>query len=157
MKKRRLSFILSFILMTLLAVATLSGCNDNTGTTNNTTKSVTAGAETTETETVEDTQEIGAGAYSFVLEVTTEDGALLTWNVHTDATTVGDALLEIGFIAGDETDFGLMVTTVNGITADWDADNAFWAFFINGAFADTGVSDTEIEPGAIYAFIYTES
>jgi len=102
-------------------------------------------------------QEIGQGGTVFRFEATDNTGAHTAWDVRTDEETVGAALLAVGLIAGDETDFGLMVTEVNGVTADWDATQAFWAFYIDGEFAMTGADTTYIESGATYAFVYTES
>lgn len=39
--------------------------------------------------------------------------------------------------------------TVNGITAN-DADREYWAFYINGEYAVTGVDSTDIAEGATY-------
>jgi len=104
----------------------------------------------------ESVQEIGQGETVFRFEVTDNNGMLTAWDVHTNEETVGAALLAVGLISGDETDFGLMVTEVNGVVADWDANQAFWAFHINGEFAMSGADATYIEPGATYAFVYTE-
>ena len=101
-------------------------------------------------------QEIGQGETVFRFEATDNNDVRTAWNVHTNEETVGAALVAIGLISGDETDFGLMVTEVNGVIADWDANQAFWAFYINGEFAMTGADATYIEPGATYAFVYTE-
>ena len=46
----------------------------------------------------------------------------------------------------------LYVKTVNGITLDYDKDKMYWAFYINGEYAMTGVDSTPIEEGAVYAF-----
>jgi len=100
-------------------------------------------------------QAIGQGATVFRFEVTDPEEAVTAWDVNTDETTVGAALLAVGLISGDESEWGLMVTTVNGITADWDANQAFWAFYIDGDFAMAGVDATDIEPGVTYAFVYT--
>jgi N-acetylmuramoyl-L-alanine amidase len=67
------------------------------------------------------------------------------------------ALLELGLIAGDESDWGLMVTTVNGITADWDTEQAYWAFYINGEYAQTGVDSTDVVADAVYEMVKTVS
>ena len=45
---------------------------------------------------------------------------------------------------------GLYIKTVNGVTLDYDADGAYWAFYINGEYASTGVDATNIEAGATY-------
>ena len=49
-----------------------------------------------------------------------------------------------------------MVNTVNGVTADWDKDQTYWAFYINGEYATTGVSQTPLEEGATYGFTLTK-
>ena len=81
---------------------------------------------------------------SFTVVVTDLDGTATTFEYTSEAATVGEALLAEGLIAGDESDWGLMVTTVNGITADWATENAYWAFYIDGEYAQTGVDATEI-------------
>ena len=104
----------------------------------------------------ENVQEIGQGETVFRLEVTDNNDTLTVWDVRTNEETVGAALVAVGLISGDETDFGLMVIEVNGVVADWDANQAFWAFHIDGEFAMTGADATYIESGATYAFVYTE-
>ena len=65
---------------------------------------------------------------------------------------MGAALLELGLIAGDDSAYGLYVKTVNGVTVDYDTDKQYWAFYINGEYAMTGVDSTEITEGAEYSF-----
>ena len=74
------------------------------------------------------------------------------FDIATDKTTVGDALLELGLIAGEEGAYGLYVKQVNGITADYDVDQTYWAFYVNGEYGMTGVDATDIEAGATYSF-----
>jgi len=94
---------------------------------------------------------------SFTVVVTDLDGTETTFEYTSEAATVGEALLAEGLIAGDQSDWGLMVTTVNGITADWATENAYWAFYIDGEYAQTGVDATEITDGATYSFVKTIS
>ena len=101
--------------------------------------------------------EKGEGATSFYFTVKDVDGTVTKFIIHTNKTTVGAALLELGLIAGDESDWGLMVTTVNGITADWDTEKAYWAFYINGEYAQTGVDSTEVVADAVYEMVKTVS
>ena len=98
---------------------------------------------------------IGQGDTTFRFEMVDPDEVLHLWEVSTDEETVGAALLAVGLIAGDESEWGLMVTVVNGIEADFEADGAFWGFFIDGDFAMQGVDATYIEEGVVYALIYT--
>ena len=67
---------------------------------------------------------IGEGAKSFTTEVVDKDGGKVTFTVK----------------------------TVNGITLDYDTDGMYWAFYINGEYAQTGVDATGVENGAVYAF-----
>lgn len=94
----------------------------------------------------------GEGASSFTLEVTNVDGETKAFEVRTDETVVGKALLDIGLIAGEDGDYGLYVKTVMGITLDYDTDGKYWAFYIDGEYAMTGVDQTELVSGSTYAF-----
>lgn len=88
----------------------------------------------------------------FTFEVTGADGVTSSQVISTDCETVGDALLAYGMIEGEEGDYGLYVKTVLGETHDYDADGTYWAFYVNGEYAVSGVDTTTIEPGAVYAF-----
>ena len=99
--------------------------------------------------------EFGSGSKTVVVEVKAEE-QLVTFTIQTDKDTVGAALLEHGLIAGEESQYGLYVKAVNGITADYDVDQSYWAFYINGEYAMTGVDSTEITEGAKYRFEYTK-
>ena len=99
--------------------------------------------------------EFGKGAKTVAVEVSAGEQSV-TFTIHTDKATVGDALLEHGLIAGDQGDYGLYVKVVNGITADYDVDQSYWAFYINGEYAMAGVDSTEIAEGAVYKLEYTK-
>jgi len=92
---------------------------------------------------------------TFTLEVTDADGNVTTQTIRTTEETVGAALIKEGLIAGDESEFGLMVMYVNGIRADFVEDSAWWAFYIDDEMAMAGVDSIDIEDGVTYKFIYT--
>lgn len=98
-----------------------------------------------------DGSDLGEGNTEFTLTVTDKDGAESSFTIHTDKENVGDALTEIGIIAGEEGDYGLYVKTVNGVTADYDVDQTYWAFYINGEYASTGVDSTPVTAGDTYS------
>ena len=102
----------------------------------------------------EETMVLGEGQTEFSLLVVDQEGTEYTFQVHTDQETVGAALLEEGLIAGEEGAYGLYVTSVLGITADYEADQSYWAFYINGDYANTGVDTTTILPGDSYELRY---
>ena len=93
--------------------------------------------------------ELGSGSKTVVVEVKADDQAV-TFTIKTDKDTVGAALLEHGLIAGEEGAYGLYIKTVNGILADYDVDQTYWAFYIDGEYAMTGVDSTEIADGVTY-------
>lgn len=115
---------------------------------------VVEGLELEEGETIplHDGKNYGLGEKVFVFQVIDGEENVTTVTVCTDADTVGAALAELSIIAGDESDWGLYVKTVNGITADYDTDGKYWAFYINGEYAMTGVDATEIDEEAVYTF-----
>lgn len=90
---------------------------------------------------------------SFTLVVTDAEGAETSFAITTDKATVGEALLEEGLIEGEDSEFGLYITTVNGVTLDWDKDQKYWAFYIDGEYAQTGVDSTDVVAGTVYSLV----
>ena len=101
---------------------------------------------------IENGATIGVGAKTFTMEVTDADGKMTVFTVKSDEKTVGAALLALGVIAGDESQYGLYVKTVNGITADYDKDQTWWGFYVDGVSASAGVDSTDIVDGSTYGF-----
>ena len=95
---------------------------------------------------------VGEGATKFTFTVTDPDGNETAFLVSTDKTVVGEALQELNLIQGEEGPYGLYVKTVNGITVDYDTHGMYWAFYVNGEMAPSGVDMTEIKPDETYAF-----
>ena len=89
---------------------------------------------------------------SFTVIVADLEGKETTFEYTSDKATVGEALIAEGLIEGHETEYGLYVDSVNGIALDWDKDGKYWAFYINGEYAQTGVDTTDVEAGAVYTF-----
>jgi len=125
-KNKALSFVLCMVLIVAMALC-MTACS-----------------------TTDDPLEVAVT--SFTVEVTDADGSTETFNVTTNKATVGEALLEQGLIAGEKGPYGLYVTEVNGIVADYDENQTFWAFYINGESALNGVDGTTVEEGAVYGF-----
>ena len=95
---------------------------------------------------------LGEGQTTFAFTVTDLAGNEVAFEISTDETTVGAALSAVGLIEGEEGPYGLMVTHVNGVKLVYDKDKAYWAFYIDGAYAMSGVDQTELESGKAYAF-----
>lgn len=148
--KKLLSFILCIVLIAAMALFA-TGCNDNTPADTTPSVSDTTPSET-ESPIPSDVTVKGEGETAFYFNVTDLDGTVTKFLVKTDKTTVGEALLEAGLITGEQGDYGLYVTAVNGISADWATENAYWSFLIGGEYAQTGVDSTSIAAGATYEF-----
>ena len=130
--------------------------NDEYAQTGVDTTDITAGATYSMVKTISYTVK-GEGATKFYLDVVNTDKTITKFEIHTDKKTVGEALLELEVIAGTTSDYGLYITSVNGITADWDTEKAYWAFYIGGEYAQTGVDTTDIVAGTVYALTKTIS
>ncbi len=104
--------------------------------------------------TTEDPAEVPAltGPKSFTFEVVDQDGRTETFHITTTQTTVGAALMEEGLIVGEDGPYGLYVTEVNGIVADYNVDGTYWAFYVDGAYAASGVDTTDVIDGSTYSF-----
>ena len=96
--------------------------------------------------------ELGEGSLQFTFEVVDGEGNTTNFVINTDKKTVGEALLDNGLIAGEDSEYGLYVKTVNGVTADYDVDQTYWAFYIDGEYASTGVDQTDVAAGSTYSF-----
>ncbi len=149
MKKTKLSKILSFILCFALvaAIALFTvGCNGNPSSAPSSEQ-----PSSSDTSSSEDSA-LGQGATKFTVSITFKDGSEKTYTVNTDKTTVGDALAEVELISGTMGDYGLMIETVDGETVTYDKDGKYWAFYIDGKYAMSGVDSTNIIAGTTYSF-----
>jgi len=93
---------------------------------------------------------------SFKVIVTDLEGNESTYEYTSNAPSVGEALVAEGLIEAHEASFGLFIDAVDGIAADWDKDQTYWAFYINGEYAVTGIGETEITAGATYNLTLTK-
>ena len=151
-KSKWLSRLLCLVLVAAAALAT-AGCGETREepqTAAEDTAVLDEGEMTASVVLLEDGAELGEGETEFLFTITDLDGNETCVTIHTDKATVGEALQELGLIVGEEGPYGLYVKTVNGITVDYDADKAYWAFYVNGRYAMSGVDVTKIVSGDTY-------
>ena len=91
---------------------------------------------------------LGEGDTVLTVIVSAEDKAV-TFTVNTDKETVAEALLEHALIEGADG----MYTIVNGMTADYNVDQTYWAFYENDAYANQGMDTTNIDPSVTYKLV----
>lgn len=97
----------------------------------------------------------GGGEKTIAVSVVHSDGTEKEFTYDTDAGYVGEVLLSEGLIAGEDSEYGLYVLTVDGEDAVYETDGAYWAFYENGEYASQGVDQTPAEDGGSYGFVYT--
>lgn len=86
------------------------------------------------------------GAKHISAEVVLADGTSKTFDINTDAEYLRKALEEKKLISGEESEYGLYVKTVDGVTAD-DSKQEWWCFTKSGEAVNTGVDATPIADG----------
>ena len=96
--------------------------------------------------------EIGEGAKTLTVKITAGEKTI-TATVHTDREFLGEALLELGIIEGSIGQYGLYMDKVNGILADYSIDRTYWALYINGSYANTGIDTTPANDGENYDLV----
>lgn len=148
---RSMKKILSVVISTALAAGLLAGC----GAASSTASSQAASSTTVSSAAASSQAEEGKVKAEFT--VTNAEGESQTFTLEvTDGEKLGDALVEAGLISQEEADAGF-VTTVNGETADWDKDKAWWCLNdASGEMTSVGVADIELHDGDSYAFVYTK-
>ena len=143
--KKMLSLFLCVVLIAAMALLT-TACDGNY------ILNLLSGHAQETTENTKESTEAPVAKKAFTFIVVDKNGNETTFNLSTDKPTVGDALLAEGLIEGEPGAYGLYVKKVNGIVADYDINQTYWAFYINGEMAPTGVDMTEIKPGEVYSF-----
>ena len=99
--------------------------------------------------------ETTAGSKTFTVEVVHSDGSKKNFTYHTDAEYLGEALLSEGLIAGDVTQFGLYINTVDGEDAIYEEDSSYWALYVGEEYAMQGIDQTPVADGDAFSLVYT--
>lgn len=89
----------------------------------------------------------GEGKTAFFLTVTDLDGTQTKFEVRTDEETLADALTKVGLVSGEDSQYGLYIKVVNGITADYDVDQTYWSLLVNGEVSSVGASSVTVTAG----------
>lgn len=100
-----------------------------------------------------------AGAKDITIEVINRAEESTMYELSTDAEYLQQAMDEADGLeySGDEGEYGLMVTTVNGETAVYEDNGAYWSFYINGEYCNYGIAEQVVTDGDAFQIIYTIS
>lgn len=97
------------------------------------------------------------GSKAVTIEVINSKEESTMYEVQTDAQYLQQAMDEAEGLeySGTEGDYGLMIDTVNGETAVYATDAAYWGFFVNGEYCNYGISEQPVEDGDAFQIVYT--
>ena len=143
-------------LSAVLAVCLLAGCGASASSTaSSAASSVASSAASGAASSVASAPADAQATVEFT--VTGADGSASSVLLNViDGEKLSTALAEAGIISQEEADAGF-VTTVNGETADYNKDQAWWCLTdATGEMTTVGVADIELHDGDSYAFTYTK-
>ena len=151
--KYRNKFV-SVLLSAALADSLLAGCGAASGTASS---AASPAASSSAASSAAASAEAEQSKAQVEFTVTGADGESTVFSLEvTDGEKLSDALAEAGLISAEEAEAGF-VTTVNGETADWDKEKAWWCLTdAAGEMTTVGVGDIELHDGDSYAFTYTK-
>lgn len=99
------------------------------------------------------------GSKSVTLTVVNKDGEKKEYQIKTDAEYLQEAMddaKEEGLTySGEDSEYGLMVDTVNGEKAVFEEDGAYWGFSVNGEYCNYGISEQPVADGDTFEIAYT--
>ena len=96
-----------------------------------------------------------AGSKTVTIEVINSSQETASYQVQTDARYLQQVMDEAQGLSY-ETDSGNMVVSINGETADYNADQAYWAFYLNGEYCNFGIDQQPVADGDIFTIEYTK-
>lgn len=93
------------------------------------------------------------GSKTIIVDVTHKDGQTNTFEIHTDAEYLREALEQEDLVAGTEGEFGLYMMTVDGETVD-ESQQEWWGYTKSGEMVNYGIDTCPIEDGDHYEFTF---
>ena len=98
-----------------------------------------------------------AGSKDITIEVVNKAAESTVYEVSTDAEFLRQAMEEADGLTfeGTESEYGMMVSTVNGETADYSVDCSYWGFFVNDEYCNYGIDTQPVVDGDAFKIVYT--
>ena len=95
------------------------------------------------------------GSKTITVTVVHSDGKSEDFVFNTDEDDLEEVRQKGDFNTGTPGEFGLYIETVDGETASWEENGAYWAFYVGEEYATTSVDLAPITDGAVYKLVYT--
>ena len=148
----------ALLLSLALLLTVLAGCGDASGSSasqeSSTPASTSSQVEESSSQTETSSSAADAETTDITLKVVHGDGTEKEFPITTTAATLGDALVAEGLVEGEESSYGLFITTVDGETVD-DANQEWWCLTKGGEMWNYGADATELSDGDTYELTFT--
>lgn len=98
------------------------------------------------------------GAKEITIEVINSADESVVYELNTDAEYLRQAMDEAEGLTydGTESEYGLMVSTVNGEVADYNVDGSYWSFYVNGEYCNYGIDTQPVMDGDAFVIEYAQ-
>ena len=98
-------------------------------------------------------EQTAEGSKNVTVEITSQSGEVTTYDVETEALYLIEVMEEIEALTFT-IDEG-MIMTVNGETADYNVNGAYWALYVNGEYGNYGADRQPVADGDVFGITYT--
>ena len=132
---------LTALLLTLTLLFALTAC----------TVTITDGNLADDDDVISSEIEEASDEITITVAVTFPDGTTKDYEIETDAEFLRGALEDEDLVEGEESQYGLYVHKVDGVS---DEDGYYWAFYKDGEYLMTGVDTTPIADGDKFEIKY---
>ena len=96
-----------------------------------------------------------AGGKTVTIEIVHKDGTVKKLEYTTEAEYLADLLLEKELVTGYASEeYGFTIESVDGVTADWNVDGAYWALYEGEEYATSSAAGIVLLDGGVYRLVY---
>lgn len=99
------------------------------------------------------------GSKSITIEVVNKAQESTIYELKTDAEYLRGAMDEAEGLTydGTESEYGMMISAINGEVADFNVDQSYWGFYVNGEYCNYGIDTQPVYDGDAFQIVYTIS
>lgn len=99
--------------------------------------------------------EASEGSKNVTVVIVHKDGSEKRLEYATDLPFLADLLLEKELATGySSEEYGFTIESVDGVTADWNVDAAYWALYEGEEYATTSAAGIALTDGGVYKLVY---
>ena len=95
------------------------------------------------------------GTKNVTILIVHQDGTEKKLEYATELEYLSELLLEQELVTGYASEeYGFTIESVDGVTADWATDNAYWALYEGEEYATTSAAGIVLTDGGVYKLVY---